>query len=81
MPKNRLDLWQSIEPRPKFTHLFAQNTDGVAAPVSGAEQYLIIANKSADFNPRELKQKIGKSGVLVIYANGADELGTADYEF
>ena len=80
MPQNRLDLWQSIEPRPKFTHLFAQNTDGVAAPVSGAEQYLIIANKSADFNPRELKQKIGESGVLVIYANGADELGAADYE-
>ena len=74
--KNKLEILEKIQPRPRFTHEFStiKSSSDIPAPIPDENQYLIIASEDCWLNLSELKNRIGKNGFLAIYARDADKI-------
>lgn len=74
--KNKLEILEKIQPKPRFTHEFStiKSSSDVPAPIPDENQYLIIASESCGLNLSELKNRIGENGFLAIYARDADKI-------
>lgn len=74
--KNKLEILEKIQPRPRFTHEFStiKSSSDVPTPIPDENQYLIIASEECGLNLPELKKRIGKNGFLAIYARDADKI-------
>ena len=74
--KNKLEILEKIQPKPRFTHEFStiKSSGDIPAPIPDENQYLIIASEECGLNLPELKKRIGESGFLAIYARDADKI-------
>ena len=74
--KNKLEILEKIQPRPRFTHEFStiKSSSDIPTPIPDENQYLIIASENCGLNLSELKNRIGKNGFLAIYARDADKI-------
>lgn len=74
--KNKLEILEKIQPKPRFTHEFStiKSSSDIPAPIPDENQYLIIASENCGLNLPELKNRIGKNGFLAIYARDADKI-------
>lgn len=68
--KNKLEILEKIQPKPRFTHEFStiKSSSDVPTSIPDENQYLIIASENCGLNLPELKNRIGKNGFLAIYA-------------
>ena len=74
--KNKLEILEKIQPKPRFTHEFItiKSPADVPSPIPDENQYLIIASQNCGLNLTELKNRIGENGFLAIYARDADKI-------
>ena len=74
--KNKLEILEKIQPRLRFTHEFStiKSSSDIPTPIPDENQYLIIASENCGLNLPELKNRIGESGFLAIYARDADKI-------
>ena len=74
--KNKLEILEKIQPKPRFTHEFStiKSSSDIPAPIPDENQYLIIASENCGLNLPELKNRIGESGFLAIYARDAGKI-------
>ena len=74
--KNKLEILEKIQPKPRFTHEFStiKSSSDVPTPIPDENQYLIIASENCGLNLPELKNRIGKNGFLAIYVRDADKI-------
>ena len=74
--KNKLEILEKIQPRPRFTHEFStiKSPSDISTPIPDENQYLIIASENCGLNLSELKNRIGESGFLAIYARDAGKI-------
>ena len=74
--KNKLEILEKIQPKPRFTHEFStiKSSSDIPTPIPDENQYLIIASENCGLNLPELKNRIGKNGFLAIYARDADKI-------
>ena len=74
--KNKLEILEKIQPRPRFTHEFStiKSSSDIPTPIPDENQYPIIASENCGLNLSELKNRIGKNGFLAIYARDADKI-------
>ena len=74
--KNKLEILEKIQPKPRFTHEFGtiKSSGDIPAPIPDENQYLIIVSENCGLNLPDLKNRIGKNGFLAIYARDADKI-------
>ena len=74
--KNKLEILEKIQPKPRFTHEFStiKSSSDIPTPIPDENQYLIIASEECGLNLTELKNRIGKNGFLAIYSRDADKI-------
>ena len=80
--KNKLEILEKIQPRLRFTHEFSaiKSSSDIPAPIPDENQYLIIASENCGLNLPELKNRIGESGFLAIYAKDTSSLTSEQKE-